>query len=51
MLDFERLVVELKKALAEWMLNTEFDVHLGDETEHAVGNHEPVRNFVFALRC
>lgn len=33
------LLSELKKALAERMLNAEMDVHLGQETEQASGNH------------
>jgi putative transposase len=31
--------MDLKKALAERLLNTEMDVHLGQETEQAEGNH------------
>jgi len=33
------LLGELKKALAERMLDTEMDVHLDSETERATGNH------------
>jgi len=33
------LVDELKRALAERILDAEMDVHLGDEEEHARGNH------------
>ena len=33
------LVQELKKALAERILNTELDHHLGHEDERASGNH------------
>ena len=33
------LVDELKKRLAERMLNGEMDHHLGAETEEAAGNH------------
>jgi putative transposase len=37
--DFDGLVGELKKALAERMLNAEMDVHLDSEAEQAAGNH------------
>lgn len=33
------LLGELKKALAERMLNAEMDVHLGQESEQSAGNH------------
>ena len=38
---FERdgLLDDLKKALAERILNAEMDVHLGQETERSTGNH------------
>ncbi len=38
-LSSEGLLGELKKALAERMLNAEMDVHLGSEAEQRVGNH------------
>ena len=33
------LIDELKRALAERILDAEMDVHLGGEVEHARGNH------------
>lgn len=39
MLDSGGLIGELKKALAERMLNTEMDVHLANEAEAGVANH------------
>ena len=38
-LESDGLLGELKKALAERMLNAEMDVHLEDEAEQATGNH------------
>lgn len=37
--DLEGLLGEMKKALAERILNAEMDVHLGQETEREEGNH------------
>ena len=37
--DLEALASELKKALAERMLNAEMDVHLDADSERAAGNH------------
>src|SRR6201996_4181843 len=38
-LDSGGLIGDLKKALAERMLNAEMDVHLAEESEAGVGNH------------
>ncbi|MBF8269904.1 MAG: transposase [Gammaproteobacteria bacterium] len=38
-LESDGLIGELKKALAERMLNAELDTHLDSETEQAIGNH------------
>ena len=38
-LQSDGLLGELKKALAERMLNAEMDVHLGEEAEQQAGNH------------
>ena len=40
-LDFENFADARKKALAERMLNTELDVHLGGEAELAAGGSGP----------
>ena len=40
----EGLLGDLKKALAERMLDAEMDVHLGDEQEQAAGNHRNGRS-------
>lgn len=38
-LDSGRLIGDLKKALAERILNAEMDVHLGSDEEAGAGNH------------
>lgn len=38
-LDSDGLMSELKKALAERMLNAELDTHLGQDAEQGLGNH------------
>lgn len=38
-LESDGLLGELKKALAQRMLNAEMDVHLGRDEEQAAGNH------------
>jgi len=38
-LDSSGLIGDLKKALAQRMLNTEMDVHLSSEAEADSGNH------------
>ena len=42
--DQEGLLGELKRALAERMLDAEMDVHLGDEDERQAGNHRNGRS-------
>lgn len=37
--DSDGLIADLKKALAERILDAEMDVHLGSEEEQAAGNH------------
>jgi putative transposase len=39
LLSSQGLIEDLKKALAERMLQAEMDVHLGSEVEQASGNH------------
>jgi putative transposase len=47
-LDSGGLIGNLKKALAERMLNAEMDVHLESDEESSAGNH---RNGTSARRC